>query len=813
MRRNLIICLLLVVTTMTVYGQVMRFEFVNYDDQRFVTENEHVQEGLTARGIAWAFTGHVDYWRPVSMLSHMLDCQLYGLKPAGHHLTNLVLHLINTLLLFGLLKSMTRALWPSAAVAALFCLHPLHVEAVAWVAERKEVLSATFSLLSAWAYVAYTRRGGVGRYLLTALFLAMGLMAKPMIVTLPALFVLLDYWPLERIRVGPAPTGRRDARRPITALLAEKIPLLILCAASGILTILNQKQVGALGSTAEVPMHLRAANALVSYVRYLGKTIWPKDLSVLYPHPNLPGGTPWQPWQVVGAGLALLVISALVVIAARRRYLLVGWLWFLGTLLPVIGLAQVGEQAIADRYTYVPLIGVFIIIAWAGAEVVNRWRHRHGVLRPATALAAAITLTACAAWSWSEARYWRNSESLYRHALDVTPDNPTILNNLGSELVSRKSFSEAIRRLRQSLQIKPDNAAAHSNLGYALASQGQLDTAIDHLKQALRIKPDSIPTLNNMGWVLGLQNKPDEAIGHLERALQINPRYYQAHFNLGQVLVSQGQMDQAIDQYRQGLHIKADDADAHYNLGVALQSQSEPDQAISHLRQALQIRPDHGMAHADLAITLASLGRFDEAISHFQQAVQLRPDDTESLYNLGQVNQLSDQLDEAISHYREVIRIKPNHADAQFKLGSALATRGAADEALAPLGEALRLRPDYTAALNLMAWILATHPDAAVRNAEAAIQHAQRASRLTDDRSPPILDTLAAAYAEAGRFDDAVRTAQSAVELAAATGDEPLTEQFRRHLELYRHQRPYREPPPGAPGGAGHGAVNGLEEQ
>jgi tetratricopeptide (TPR) repeat protein len=634
MSRSLLICLLLIAATAAVYGQVIRFDFVSWDDPIYVTENVHVRRGLTTDGLVWAFTtAHGGNWHPLTGLSHMLDCQLYGVNPVGHHLTNIVLHILNALLLFGVLRVMTRAVFPSAFVAALFALHPLHVESVAWVSERKDVLSTLLGLLSMWAYVAYARRAGLGRYLLTALFLALGLMAKPMLVTLPLVFLLLDYWPLDRLRVGPevgaddreateSSTAPRLAypRRSIGHLLLEKIPLAALSAISSAVTFTVQRSQGSMQPADVVPIQLRVANALVSYVWYIGKTIWPSSLSVLYPHPNLAGGTPWAAWQVAGAAVLLLVISVLMIRVTRRRYAIVGWLWYLGTLVPVIGLVQVGYQAAADRYTYVPLIGLFIIAAWGGADLVASWQRRHPLVRPAMALAAAVVVAAAMACTWSQARYWRDAVTLYEHALEVAPRHPLMHNNLGFVLRSQGKLDRAIRHYRQALEVDPNFALAHNNLGNALHSQGKLDEAIRHYRRALQADPDLALAHNNMGYALQSRGKLDEAIRHYRRALQADPDLALAHNNLGFALRSQGMLDEAIRHYRRALQADPDFALAHNNLGFVLQSQGMLDEAIRHYRHALRVEPNFTLAHNNLGYALRSQGMLDEAVKHFREA-------------------------------------------------------------------------------------------------------------------------------------------------------------------------------------------------
>jgi tetratricopeptide (TPR) repeat protein len=688
----LLICLGLTLATTIAYEHVRLNDFVSYDDERYVTDNAHVQVGITAASASWALrTTYFNTWHPLTWLSHMLDVELYGMNPAGHHLTNVVLHILNTLLLLGLLSHMTGRLWPSTFVAALFALHPLHVEAVAWVSERKELLSTFFGLLSMWAYVGYARRGGVGRYLLTAVLLALGLMAKPMLVTLPLVFLLLDYWPLQRTPFGPS-DEIIFPKRSISRLLLEKVPLLALSALSSVVTLIVQAPGDA------IPIKLRAANALVSYVRYMGKMVWPGELSALYPHPNLPGGIPWAAWQVAAAGLLLLVITLCVIWAVRRRYALVGWLWYLGTLVPVIGLAQVGREAMADRYTYLPLIGLFIVIAWGGADLISSWPSRQLWVRRVVQVGVAAVLVACMAFSWLQVRYWRDSFALYEHALVLNPENSTMHYNLGNTFKSRGDLDEAISHYRQALAINPRYVKAHNNLGKALHAQDQLDEAIRHYREALRIKPGFFEGHCNLGMSLESQGKLDEAVLHYRQALYIEPDYAIAHYNLASALRSQGKPDEAIRHYDGALRIEPDFAEGHYNLGLVLVAQGQLDAAIHHYRQALAIEPDYAKAHNNLGVVLASQGRPDAAIQYFRQALRVEPDFADAHYNLATQLLSRDEIEEAVQHYRQALQVNPDYAAAHHNLGVALESQGKLDKAIGHYRQALQLNPAFAVA-------------------------------------------------------------------------------------------------------------------
>ena len=720
MRRTLLVCALLVGATVAVYGQTLRFDFIGYDDPQYVIESAPIRAGLTADGVAWAFRGvHHGNWHPLTTLSYQLDVALHGLRPGGFHLTNVVLHVLNTLLLFAVLRSMTGAFHRSAAVAALFALHPLHVESVAWISERKDVLSTFFGFLAMAAYVAYARRGGPGRYLLATLCLALSLMAKPMLVTLPLVFLLLDYWPLARMGPGRGAAGTRSGWAHLMPLCIEKVPLLALSLAASLVTMMVQRPTPA----EAVPVPLRVANAIVSYVRYVLKTLWPVNLGPLYPHPNLAGGVPWTTGQI-GAAAALLAVvtAAMVLIRGRRPYALVGWLWYLGTLVPVIGIVQVGSQAMSDRYTYVPLIGLFIVVVWGsvdlgGACAVSRPRLR--TRGPwLAALAGVIVLAALAARSWHQGRYWRGSIVLLRHAVEVAP-NSAIMHtslgvaldrqgstdeaiehyrralaidsrfapahtNLGIAFYGRGELDEALRHHREAIRLEPDSAKAHNNLGIALQASGVLDEAIDHYRRALALNPDFPEAHNNLARALADQGKLDEAMSHYREALRLLPTLAAAHAQLARILHAQGKVDEAIAHYRQAVALDPGDAGAHNNLGFALHVRGERESAIVEYREALRARPAYAEAHNNLGLALQDLGRLDEAIEQYRLALQSRPEYVNALVNLGIVLHAQGKREEAIVHYRRALELRPGYAPAEVNLERALRQRGDAEAAARP---------------------------------------------------------------------------------------------------------------------------------
>jgi tetratricopeptide (TPR) repeat protein len=638
---NLAVCLFLALAVWIVFGQTRHHGFVNYDDNVYVYENPAITNGLTLHGAAWAFTHRQDVnWHPLTTLSHMLDCQLYGLQPAGHHLTSVLIHAATAILLFLMMRKLTGTFWPGAYVAALFAVHPLRVESVAWVAERKDVLSGAFFMLTLWAYARYARQPKTGNYLLTLFFFACGLMSKPMLVTLPFVLLLLDYWPLKRITF-PLHTSH-------FRLLVEKVPFLALSAAACMVTVLAQKE--AIELIQDLPFPWRIGNALVAYTDYIGQMFWPAGLAVLYPHPgnHLPG------WKIALSGLVLLMITAGALAGWRRRpYLLVGWLWYLGMLVPVIGLMQVGSQARADRYTYLPQIGLYIMVAWGVAELSVSWKCRRLILGSAgAAIAAGLMAVACV-----QTGYWKDSITLWTHTLACTSGNAVAHNNLGIALADQKKFPEAVQQYQQAFQLYPAYAEAHYNLGITLAKQ------------------DRLP----------------EAVHEYESTLQIDPNYAQAHINLGNALKTQGKLAEAIQHYQQALRLKPDYAEACLDLGNALATLGNPDEAIQQYERALQINPGYAEAHFDFGNALASQKRFTEAIQHYRQALQINPDYAKARLNLGNALLREEKLEEAIQQYEQVLQLKPDFAEAHFSLGNALKIQGKSAEAAQHFQQALDL--------------------------------------------------------------------------------------------------------------------------
>jgi tetratricopeptide (TPR) repeat protein len=748
------VCIFLAAIVWLVFGQTLHFGFVNYDDDEYVTENPEVIRGLTFKGIVWAFTHvHSANWHPLTWISHMLDCQFYGLNAGGHHLTNILLHTTATILLFLVLRQMTGFLWRSAFVAAVFAIHPLRVESVAWVAERKDVLSGVFFMLTLGAYVRYARQPwSAARYGLVMCLFALGLMSKPMLVTLPLVLLLLDYWPLNRWRADAAtqPVYRLGGWRVPRRVILEKLPLLGLVAASCVATL--YAQTGAIRSLENLSLPLRVGNALISYVAYLGQMFWPSGLAVLYPLPAN-GGPPWE--KILALVLLLLISAGVWVLRKTRSYLVVGWLWYLIMLAPVIGIVQVGSQARADRYTYLPQIGLYVLLTWAAADLCVGWRWRRVLLGGGSAIILAV-LIFCA---HAQTAYWRNNESLWTHTLACTSDNAVAHNNLGLALSQKGKVDEAIAQFQKALQINPDSAQAHNNLGAALFQKGNVDEAIAHYRMALQINPDYMEAQNNLGLALLQKGNVDEAIAHYQQALQIDPDYADAHDNLGNALFQKGNVDEAIAQYQQALQINPGFAQAHNNLGAALFQKGSVDEAIAHFQKALQINPDSANAHFNLGNALLQKNNVDEAMAHFQRALQINPD----------------------------------YAQVHCNLGNALLRKGNVAEAIAHFRRALQLKPDIVEAQNNLAWVLATCPQASLRNGKEAVELAQRANQLTGEGNLVVLATLAAAYAEAGRFPEAMETAQRALQLAGTQSNNALGDVLRSQIKLYQAGLPFHQ--------------------
>jgi tetratricopeptide (TPR) repeat protein len=663
-----VICFLLGFITILLYWPVQSYQFNNFDDAQYITQNPRVQNGLTIKAVGWAFTtGYAANWHPLTWISHMVDVQVFGLKAGGHHFTNLLFHVANTILLFLLLCRWTNSIWRSAFVAALFAWHPMHVESVAWVAERKDVLSAFFWLLTLFAYGEYAKASGGSvedepkkpsrarrLYLLTLVLFVMGLLSKPMLVSLPVVLLLVDYWPLQRVRL---PFASKDA----APLFLEKAPFFLLAAASCFVTFLAQKQAGAVQSLTNLTFTNRLANATVSYMRYLGKLLWPTDLAVLYPISHRLPAT-----EVLAAALLLLLIFGLVARLARTHPpLIVGWLWFFITLIPVIGLVQVGDQAMADRFTYIPSIGLFAVVAWEIPEVFSINRSK---FRIAINVVAVLILGACLLVTRHALGYWRDSVTLFTRAVQVAPNNVIAECNLGLAYAAEGQTDEGIAHERKAIEINPSYLAAQNNLGILLEQEGKWDEAAVPLMAALKIDPNYDEAYYNLGAISLHEARLDEAVARFQKAISLNPQYDKAMANLGMALAQQGHLDEAMAQYRLALELAPDNAYAHNALGRALESHHQLEEAAAQYSAAAALKPDFADAHENLGVVLGLLGRFLESEVQFAQALQLQPDNASIHFDLGNALLRQNKLQAAEIQYSEALRLQPNNHQAQTNL-------------------------------------------------------------------------------------------------------------------------------------------------
>lgn len=853
--------LILALVTLAGYWRVSQFGFVEFDDQEYVKDNPHVYSGVSGENLRWAFTRvYACNWHPLTWISHMLDCQFFGLNAGAHHLINVGLHIVNALLLFTLLRQMTGATWRSAMVTGLFALHPAHVESVAWISERKDVLSTLFVLL---ALLVYARKVMGARLpaqqspvasaadspspilrlrdiWLALLCYTLSLLSKGMYVTLPFLLLLLDWWPLRRYSPEIPWTGQK---RRFAQLACEKWPWLALSFLMSAVTFWVQKTGGAVVAVSEHSFPARLANALIAYVRYVGKMFWPADLTVIYPLPAA-----WAGWQIAAAAVTLALVSVVVVRLARKRpFAFVGWAWFVGTLVPVIGLVQVGSQALADRYTYFPFVGLFIIVVWMGAEVFSPGHRLRmaGAGRVDTSTGgetrrkvyaaglSAVLLFACALLTHRQVEHWSSSRALFERAVAVTRDNAQAQCNLGSLFEAENRLGEAAKHYAEAVRIQPADEDFRTCLGVVLARGGDTNAARVHLNlamaayldlirkrpadaanfnaigralsalaehrnaadayaKAVSLKPGSAVYRNNLGVALARMGDLRGAITEHREVLHLNPRHAPAACNLGAELVSAGKVDEAIPYLDQAVRLDPKYSEAHSNLGGALARTGDHLAAIRHYETALQLDPLLARTHLNLAISLNKTGRMDEAIPHLAEAVRLEPGNLDGHYNLGRNFYLQGNANEAVTHLETVLNTSPENASAQFYLGQARASLRQMDRALAHLRAAVRLRPDWPDALGALAWILATAPNDQYRNGAEAITLVETVSTVTDPRQPTLLDTLAAAYAEVGRFDDAVVTAQGAADRARSAGNTNMASEIVARSRLYQKHQPYR---------------------
>ena len=799
------ICAGLAVMVFAVFGRTLWDGFVNYDDNFNVYRTPEVIAGITAHGIVWAFkTSQVGDWIPLTTLSHMLDCQVYGLHAWGHHLTNVLLHALAAMLMFLALRELTGRILRSGFVAAVFAIHPLRVESVAWVTERKDVLSGVFFMLTLLAYVSYTRRPESKlRYWRMAGLLVLGLLSKAMLVTAPFVLLLLDWWPLKRMEGG-------QGWRGVARLAVEKIPLILISAVFAVVQMVADRE--AVITVGNIPVSERVANAVVSYAAYLWQTVWPVDMAVLYPHPGGNIGV----WELTLALGTLGAVSAGAIVWRKSEpWLLMGWLWYLGMLVPVIGVVQTGVLARADRYTYLPMIGVYVAGTWAVADRAERRRNYRMILAGVAAAALCVLMVL----AWNQASYWHDSETLWSHTLAVTRGNYIAHNERGTERLDQGRTEEAVEDFRESLRINPIQAVLHYDMGSVLAQTGHNNEAIEEYREALRLEPGMASANVNLGNALMQAGKIDEAIAEYREALISEPTLANAHASLGMALAETRHVHEAIAEYREALRLDPTLAAANVTLGNVLLQTGKTDEAIEEFKEALSKNPALETAHFNLANALAQRGMPMEAIAEYVTAVRLRPGNTDARYNLANTLLATGQTGAAISEYEDLLKLKPDFAPGHGNLGAALMQEKRIDEAIAQLREAVELDPAYADARcnlgdalllvgkaadggielekalqarpgspaieNTLAWFLATAPEVSLRDGARAVKLAGQATEATGGNNPAILRTLAAAYAEAGQFTDATSTAQKALELAEVQNNDGVAEALRRELPLY----------------------------
>jgi tetratricopeptide (TPR) repeat protein len=751
--------------TIGVFSPLFQYGFLNFDDQIYVTENPYVRSGVNFNSVAWAFsTSTSGNWLPLTWLSHILDFQCYGMRAGGHHLTNVLFHAANVVLLFLLLQKMTGAIWRSALVAALFAWHPAHVESVAWIAERKDVLSTLFWMLTVWAYLGYVAKKAAGRYVLVLVLFALGLMAKPMVVTLPFVLLLLDWWPLKRFGLDTHHEGHeghegkraQETFSPSCSscpswwkngirLFIEKIPLFVLSAACCAVTVWAQQRGHAVASVSELSLWHRGGHVLASYLDYLVILGFPHHLAIYYPYPAHE-----QMAMVAGGAGALVLLTVLAVVLARGRpWLLVGWLWFVGMLVPVIGLVQVGDQAMADRYTYLPAIGLFIIVAWGGAEAAVRY--------PFVKLFAPALALGMLAPTWIQIHYWKDTKTVFERALQVTHNNYLALTLLGSIRQTDGNVDGAMELYREALRDKPNYSEAHFFFARGLEEQGKTDQAKAEYNMALRLNPSFEQAHIFLGLLLAKEKNYDLAAAQYEEVLKINPRSATAHNDLARLLQTEGRLDESVQHYLAALHFDSSLAQAHNNLGILYLQKGQLPDALAQLRESLRLNPGNAETEYNQALALIQQKEWKEA---------------------GEI-------------LRHIAPAQPNNANAQYQYGLALAHQGKTREAMSQYAQAILLAPDFPEALNELAWITATDPRAELRNGGQAVEMAEHACQLTGHQQPAMLLTLAAAYAEAGRFSEAMAAAEKAENIAKEKGNKGMEERaahlrntFEKHQAL-----------------------------
>lgn len=839
---DVIIALVLCALTAAAYYQVKDHDWVGFDDAVYVTDNFHVQRGLTSENLRWAWSSvTASNWHPLTMLSHIVDFQLYGLWTGGHSLTNLAWHLANVVLLFVTVQYLVRSgpivspatradeatgdsgeaslRWKAAFVAAMFAIHPLHVESVAWVAERKDVLSTFFFLLALLAYGWYARRPSALRMALVVASMSLGILAKPMLVTLPCVLLLVDFWPLGRFSLD-------GTRRQAWRLLWEKTPLFVLSLVSSVITYKVQDSTGATRGLTQIALDDRIANALMAYSAYLGHMLWPTQLACYYQHPGKFLLT--RPEFLAKSVFAVLILVGITTLAywLRRRspYVMMGWLWYLGTLVPVIGLVQVGGQAMADRYTYIPLIGLFIAIAWGVPDLLARVPARRAIL--ATASTAAVV--ACTYLTWRQVQTWENAVSLWTNVLNVEGENAQAYCAVAASRVADGKLDEAYELCEKAIRLDPDDRFVLHTMASILMRMGKHEDALVYFTQVLQWYPQAHLAWADRAALYVQLARRQEALQDFQRAIQLEPQAGNYHRSLADLLVELKRYPLARDEYLAAIACDARDAHAHASLGNLEARLGRYDQAISHYRRVIELSPSSDDIRANLAALLLESGEREEAAVHYQVLASRQPMVASHRIGLGKIALAQDHKTEAIENFRALIRLEPNVAGHHLLLAAAQMIEPESLDAAAEACQAtlaidsqstnahyllakihtrqndlvaaaedyeavLRIEPASLEAANNLAWLLATSDDAELQNAARAIELAERICHETQQNDFSYLDTLAVAYAQAGRFDDALRTAKRAMELARAAKQDELAEQIGSRLKLYEARKPFRE--------------------
>jgi len=806
------ICFGLILTTAILYWPVRNHEFIALDDPDYVTSNPHARAGLTAANIKWAFTkSHSSNWHPLTWISHMVDCQFFGMDAGKHHLVNVGFHAANSALLFLLLYYMTGAIWRSGFVAALFAFHPLHIESVAWVAERKDMLSTFFFMLTLLAYARYVRGAAIPAgsaavlggstppnssplgtplhtrhtaffYILTLVLFALGLMSKAMLVTLPCVLLLMDFWPLGRFSLA----SFKDQKPVLIRLVVEKIPFFALSLGSCLMTIWAQGTGHSIATIDQVPFGYRVLNSLISYPKYIGKMLKPTNLAILYPL-----GSQINFWFAVIAAVLLIGCTLIALWMAKKYpYAIVGWLWFLGTLVPVIGIMQVGSQAMADRYTYIPLIGLFFALAWVATDFVRSLQWGKVVV----AVAGIAILGAAYADTTKQVPYWKSSRTLFEHVVQVNPQNFLALIALGNMASKEHDYQKGYEYLSSAVKAAPQCAAVYMGLAIAQDGLDQREAAEANYQIALQLEPYNPEIRYSYGGYLIQKGEPEKAEIELRKVLAQKPDMIETWINLIIALRNQGKVQEAAQECKALLKLDPTCDLAQLNLGDIMMQSGKMDEAIVHYREALRLNPKSQDAAAGLGLALVEKRDFPGATQQFESILKTEPKNAKAVDGLGYVLAMQGKCEEARPKFREALKLEPKYPYAHFHLALCLTGQGGIKEAIDEYRKALSLDGKLPLALNNLAWVLAASPDPALRNGAEAVEMAERACKLTNNEQPFYLGTLAAAYAEAGRFSDAIQKAEMARDLAQKGGLALVAQRNEELLAYYRAGKAFHEP-------------------